>query len=243
MPRRLVCLFGSEFYHDHARLLQAEYMVRDKTKQLVTLVRAEVPLSVETKPAKPTGIKGMLQRKSTIAQKEPPPPPYTKAVSDAYGFINEHYQPGDEIILFAVTGTQYDWPVLRAAVQVLAEHLGAGTEPTRVAPDLDPKQVTDEERDVFDDRPPKEVPKNILAKKIESSVAILYSSPSSLTEINNALLEEFPLSAKHIFSFNWAAGRENYCNSFRDDTGMLTSREVGYFKNIQWHIPVVVVSP
>ncbi|KAL5637650.1 hypothetical protein ACGC1H_002055 [Rhizoctonia solani] len=236
MPKKLVCVFGSEFYNDHARLLTS-YMVRNGAEQSVLLVRAEIPFTEDSEPPKPVGIKGRLQRKPPIVKKAPTLPPYTKAVSDAYAFLNERYQPNDEIILFAVTGTPYDWPVLRAATRVLAEHLEAGTEPPRVAPNSDP--TVDRENDIFGDQLPKEPSKNLQGKKIESSVAIVYSSTQPITEINNALLDEFPLSVKHVLSFNWAVGHENYCDTFRDDAGQVTSREVCYFKNIQWHIPVV----
>ncbi|KDN44033.1 hypothetical protein RSAG8_05765, partial [Rhizoctonia solani AG-8 WAC10335] len=213
-------------------------MVRNGAEQSVLFVQAETPLPDEPEPPKPTRIKDRLQRKPPVVKKAPTPPPYTKAVSIAYGFLNERYQPDDEIILFAVTGTTYDWPVLRTATRVLAEHLGEGTEPPRVA--LNPDSEVASDRDIFGDRLLKEPPKNMLGKRIETSVTIIYSLTSPITEINNALLEEFPLSVKHIFSFNWAVGHENYCNTFRDDAGQVTSREVCYFKNIQWHIPVVV---
>ncbi|KEP48001.1 hypothetical protein V565_136950 [Rhizoctonia solani 123E] len=239
MPKKLVCVFGSEFYNDHARLL-ASYMVRNGTEQSVLLAHTEVPFTEESEPPKPAGIKGKFQRKPPIVKKVPTLPPYTKAVSDTYAFLNERYQPNDEIILFAVTGTPYDWPVLRAATRVLAEYLGAGTEPPTVALNPDSTVDGESENDIFGDRLLKEPPKNLPGKRIESSVAIVYSSTQPITEINNALLDEFPLSVKHILSFNWAVGHENYCNTFRDDAGQVTSREVCYFKNIQWHIPVVV---
>ncbi|CUA73144.1 hypothetical protein RSOLAG22IIIB_10583 [Rhizoctonia solani] len=241
MPKKLVCVFGSDFYNDHAdsRLLN-EYMVRNGTDQSTHFVQTKTPLLDEPAPAKATGIKGRFQRKRSVTNKAPTLPPYTQAVSDAYTFLNEQYQPDVEIILFAVTGTSHDWPVLRAATRVLAEHLEAGTVPPRLAQDT--ASTVDRERDEFGDRPLKEPPSNILGKKIESSVAIVYRSTSPITEINNALLEEFPLSVKSIFSFNWAVGHENYCHTFRDEAGQITSREVGYFKNIQWHIPVVINS-
>ncbi|CAE6455295.1 unnamed protein product [Rhizoctonia solani] len=239
MPKKLVCIFGSEFYSDHAdSQLFREYMVRNGTEQSVLFVQAETPLPDEPEPPKPTRIKDRLQRKPPVVKKAPTPPPYTKAVSIAYGFLNERYQPDDEIILFAVTGTTYDWPVLRIATRVLAEHLGEGTEPPRVA--LNPDSEVASDRDIFGDRLLKEPPKNMLGKRIETYVRIrildLYAD--LFFQFSNDHM--FPLSVKHIFSFNWAVGHENYCNTFRDDAGQVTSREVCYFKNIQWHIPVVV---
>ncbi|CAE6433365.1 unnamed protein product [Rhizoctonia solani] len=237
MPRKLVCVFGTEFYRDHAnsRLL-IKYMVCNKYKQLVHYAWSDVPLSVESAPPKSSGFKRLLRRRTKTVQKVSPPL-YTQAVSDTYGFLSENYQPGDEVILFPVTGLEEDWIVLRAAARVLIEHLEAGTEPARVAPAPDP--ATDKDREIFGDRPKAEPPNHILGKRIESSLAVVYRATDSVTEINNFLLQEFPLSVKQIFTFNWSTGRENYCNTFRDDVGQVTSREVCYFKDIQWHIPVV----
>ncbi|KAH7332901.1 hypothetical protein B0J17DRAFT_149189 [Rhizoctonia solani] len=235
MPRKLVCVFGTEFYRDHARLL-AKYMVYNKKEQLVYYAGCDVPLAVETPPPKSSGFMGFLKRKSSVAQKESPPP-YTQALSDTYGFLSKHYQPEDEIILFPITGLEEDWTVLCAAARALVEHLEAGTEPPRVAANPDP--AIDKDRDIFGDRPQVESPNNILGKRIESRLAIVYRSTEPVTEINNLLLQEFPLSVKQIFTFSWSSGRENYCNTFRDSAGQVTSREVCYFKDIQWHVPVV----
>ncbi|CAE6473745.1 unnamed protein product [Rhizoctonia solani] len=238
MPRKLVCVFGSEFYSDHAesRLL-AQQMVRNPTEQLLRFEQAETPLP--TTSPKPIGIKGILGLKSS-SNKASPPPPYTKAVSGAYGFLSKWYQPEDEIILMAVTGHSEEWAVLYAAVKVLAEHLEAGTEPIRVETDPDP--AIEKERDVFNDRPQDEPPNPLLGITIESTVALTYRSSQSLSEINNRLLEDLPLSVKHIFSFNWATGKENYCDTYRDAMGQIISREASYFKEMNWHIPMLTNS-
>ncbi|KAG8726639.1 hypothetical protein FRC11_014760, partial [Ceratobasidium sp. 423] len=231
MPRKLVCVIGSDFYNDQAdSRLVANQMVQNPSEQLVCLVSAEIPLPDQ--PAPPTGFMGIIR--------PPALPPYTKAVSDAYGFLSKQYQPGDEIVSLVMTGVAQDWAVLPSVARVLAEHLGAGTEPLRVAPDSDPAE--DAERDLFGDRPNEEPPNNLLGKRVESSVAIVYRSQNPISETNNFLLEEFPLSVTQVFSFNWATDLENYCNTIRDDKGQVISREVCYFNTMQWHIPAVTNS-
>ncbi|CEL54431.1 hypothetical protein RSOLAG1IB_11678 [Rhizoctonia solani AG-1 IB] len=235
MPRKLVCVFASEYYSVYARNL-ASQMVNNKTEQCVHFAQAEAPLP--TSSSKPTGVRGIMSRKSSGANKALTPPPYAKVLSGAYGFLAELYQPGDEIILAAVTGHPEEWALLLGATKVLAQHLEAGTEPIRVAQDLDP--AVERERDIFNDIPKEEPPNPLLGISIESTVALTYCSQRQVNEINNLLLEEFPLSVKHIFSFNWATGYENYCDTYRDAMGQILKREVSYFIEMNWHVPVVV---
>ncbi|QRW23723.1 polysaccharide lyase family 8 protein [Rhizoctonia solani] len=241
MPRKLVCVFGSEFYSEHAVLLRKQ-MVYDPKRQLHHFEKAEAIVPVQS-TSKSTGIMGMLPRKSSGGNKALALPPYAKAVSGAYEFLTKWYQPGDEIILVAVTGKHEEWVVLRAATKTLAEHLGAGTEPVRVESSPDP--AVERDRDIFGDRPRDEPPNFLLGSKIESTVAITYNADRSLfdmSETNNLLLEEFPLTVTHLFSFNWATGKETYCDTYRDSMGQITSREVCYFKEMSWHFPALANS-
>ncbi|GAB1528318.1 hypothetical protein RhiTH_011512 [Rhizoctonia solani] len=179
MPRKLVCVFGSEFYSEHAVLLRKQ-MVYDPKRQLHHFEKAEAIVPVQS-TSKSTGIMGMLPRKSSGGNKALALPPYAKAVSGAYEFLTKWYQPGDEIILVAVTGKHEEWVVLRAATKTLAEHLGAGTEPVRVESSPDP--AVERDRDIFGDRPRDEPPNFLLGNNADRSLF-------DMSETNNLLLEE-----------------------------------------------------
>ncbi|CAE6536090.1 unnamed protein product [Rhizoctonia solani] len=103
MPRKLVCVFGSNFYHDHAesRLLVSQ-MVRNQSEQMVHLVQIEIPITEKPASSNSAGIslKRMMRRKP-VSLKESSSLPYTKPVSDAYGALSKCYQSGDKITYVA----------------------------------------------------------------------------------------------------------------------------------------------
>lgn len=248
MPKNVVVFFLPE--HDEWPLIFDQNMYNKvqisgpgPVRQVVTRQLTQTNYS-QQKPASAT----FSKRVTTLFRSRGTPATLTRkyqasievdpqAVAGAYRFLSRCYEDGDKIILIGIARLPEDSSIIRLSMAELTKHLNNGTEPP--AP-LTTKAVNAVER--FE---PETSHPNLLARRQvpTSCVALIhYSEGADPTSFNNGLLDQYPLSVERFVSINYAPKEETMCDTVREPSGGIKSRDVWYFDEPMWQPPFILYS-